>query len=341
MKTVEVSRLIFASLALAFLAVSGCAGQDLASQARSVRGQVRTARDHGAYHCAPRELARAEAHIEFAERELDRGEFFRAEDHLQVAETSVTEAIRLSPPDRCAVHSPPKHPVHAPELPEAAAVQSDKDGDGVPDATDRCPNEPEDKDGFEDEDGCPDPDNDLDGVLDVADRCPNEPEDRDGFEDEDGCPDPDNDQDGVLDAADKCPMVAGPVSNGGCPIEFKLITVATDRIELKQAIFFAFNKATILASSYAVLDEVAEAMRVRSSMSVRIEGHTDNRGAHAANLRLSQARADAVHAYLAGKGVDGGRLEAKGYGPEHPIDSNKTAAGRDRNRRVDFFITQQ
>src|SRR5690606_36060287 len=65
-----------------------------------------------------------------------------------------------------------------------------------------CRNEPEDMDGFEDEDGCPDPDNDRDTILDVNDKCPNEPEDFDGFEDEDGCPDPDNDGDGILDAAE-------------------------------------------------------------------------------------------------------------------------------------------
>ncbi len=110
----------------------------------------------------------------------------------------------------------------------------DRDGDGIRDDVDECPDDPEDKDGFEDEDGCPDPDNDGDGILDGDDRCPNvkgfaeqqgclpgdsdgdgiadkddkcptEPEDKDQFEDEDGCPDPDNDSDGILDKDDKCP----------------------------------------------------------------------------------------------------------------------------------------
>jgi outer membrane protein OmpA-like peptidoglycan-associated protein len=334
------TRVVVASGALALLASLGCAGQDLAIEARRVREQLRVVREHGAYHCAPRQLARAETQVEFAERELDRGEFFRAEDHLLLAEMSVAEANRLSPASRCAVQGPPKHPPHVPELPEPAP-RIDRDEDGIPDAADRCPTEPEDKDGFEDDDGCPDPDNDLDGVLDTVDRCPTEPEDKDGFEDDDGCPDPDNDQDGVADAVDKCPTEPGPASTGGCPVSFKMIAVTAEKIELKQAIFFASNKATILSQSYAVLDEVAEAMRVRSSMSVRIEGHTDGRGARDSNLRLSQARAEAVRAYLVGKSVDAGRLETKGYGPDHPIDSNKTAAGRDRNRRVDFFITQQ
>ncbi|MBN1129924.1 MAG: OmpA family protein [Chitinispirillaceae bacterium] len=81
----------------------------------------------------------------------------------------------------------------------------DSDKDGIPDHKDKCPYEPEDPDGFEDEDGCPDYDNDKDGILDVNDKCPNDPEDKDGFEDEDGCPDYDNDFDGIPDSTDKCP----------------------------------------------------------------------------------------------------------------------------------------
>jgi hypothetical protein len=81
----------------------------------------------------------------------------------------------------------------------------DNDGDGIPDAVDKCPDEPEDRDNWQDEDGCPDPDNDGDGIPDVLDKCPYEPEDKDGFSDEDGCPDPDNDNDGIPDDLDKCP----------------------------------------------------------------------------------------------------------------------------------------
>ena len=97
----------------------------------------------------------------------------------------------------------------------------DADGDGVDDDNDLCPTVPEDRDGFEDGDGCPDPDNDKDGILDAQDRCPNDPEDKDDFEDGDGCPDPDNDQDGILDAQDKCPLEPetknGFQDDDGCP----------------------------------------------------------------------------------------------------------------------------
>jgi hypothetical protein len=97
----------------------------------------------------------------------------------------------------------------------------DQDNDGIPDDVDQCPELAEDKDGFEDSDGCPDFDNDDDGVPDESDRCPTEKEDVDGFEDEDGCPDPDNDHDGILDAVDACPNEAGAPSTdpkqNGCP----------------------------------------------------------------------------------------------------------------------------
>ncbi len=100
-------------------------------------------------------------------------------------------------------------------------VRRDRDGDGIDDRYDACPNEAEDRDGHMDADGCPDPDNDGDGVPDVKDACPNEPEDLDGFEDEDGCPDPDNDGDGVPDGYDSCEGemedIDGDRDDDGCP----------------------------------------------------------------------------------------------------------------------------
>lgn len=97
----------------------------------------------------------------------------------------------------------------------------DNDEDGVPDTADQCPLDPEDKDQFDDADGCPDPDNDADQILDADDKCPNEPEDMDGHEDADGCPDLDRDKDGILDAEDKCPDEAEDkdliMDQDGCP----------------------------------------------------------------------------------------------------------------------------
>ncbi|MCA9559913.1 MAG: OmpA family protein [Myxococcales bacterium] len=99
----------------------------------------------------------------------------------------------------------------------------DRDLDGILDSDDQCPDDPEDKDTFEDADGCPDPDNDQDGVLDTVDNCPMDAEDKDGFQDADGCPDPDNDGDTILDVDDSCPMdpevMNGFKDDDGCPDE--------------------------------------------------------------------------------------------------------------------------
>ena len=97
----------------------------------------------------------------------------------------------------------------------------DADHDGVYDSEDRCPDQPEDHDGYKDQDGCPDPDNDGDGIPDALDHCPNDPEDLDGFEDADGCPELDNDKDGIPDLNDPCPNAAedglGKRPTDGCP----------------------------------------------------------------------------------------------------------------------------
>lgn len=102
-----------------------------------------------------------------------------------------------------------------------APVTLDHDGDGIPDREDKCPDDPEDRDGFQDEDGCPDLDNDKDGVPDKLDKCPNEPEEVNGIDDTDGCPEPDRDFDGIKDVVDKCPDKPedknGWQDDDGCP----------------------------------------------------------------------------------------------------------------------------
>jgi outer membrane protein OmpA-like peptidoglycan-associated protein len=337
---VSVARRLFGVpvLLFALACVASCAGTDLATQVGKVRDVLAAARAKGAYRCAPRELAIGEANAEFAEKEFGKGEYFVAKDHLETAQAAADAALRLSSDERACPKPKPEKPRRPEPKPDPLA---DQDGDGIPDVRDRCPTEPEDKDAFEDEDGCPDPDNDKDGILDPKDKCPNEPEDQDGFEDQDGCPDPDNDQDGVLDVADKCPNEAGVPEEGGCPKKFEFINVTDEKIELKQAIFFQTAKSVIMPKSFGLLNEVATVLLGRPNMEVRIEGHTDIRGGRAYNLRLSQARADSVRAYLVGRGIGSDRMEAKGYGPDQPIDNNKTAAGRERNRRVEFMITKQ
>ena len=117
--------------------------------------------------------------------------------------------------------------------------------------------------------------------------------------------------------------------------------VKADKIELKQKIFFDTNKATIKPVSFGLLNEVAKALKDFPKMNVRIEGHTDSQGSDSKNLKLSQGRANSVRTYLIGQGIDPSRMEARGFGESVPIADNRTDAGREQNRRVEFLITSQ
>jgi OmpA-OmpF porin, OOP family len=227
----------------------------------------------------------------------------------------------------------------------------DNDNDGVADANDKCPLEPEDKDGFQDDDGCPDLDNDGDGIADAQDKCPVEPEDKDGFQDDDGCPDPDNDQDGVADAQDKCPdqpeTKNGYQDDDGCPDE--LPPTVKKFTGVIAGINFKVNDAALLPASNAVLNKAVAVLQEYKDLKMEIQGHTDDQplkagGKYPDNNALSQARAETVKAYFVSKGVDEGRLVAKGYGDTKPsVDPAglKGAAlnnARAKNRRVEFQL---
>lgn len=208
----------------------------------------------------------------------------------------------------------------------------DADKDGINDDVDKCPNEAEDKDGFQDEDGCPERDNDNDGVEDDKDLCPDKTEDIDGFEDNDGCPELDNDGDGVADANDKCPGVKGLPTNDGCP---KTQEIQRGKLILAGVTFMS-GKAILNVNSYTILNQVYESLAEWKEVKLEIQGHTDSQGSDAANLKLSQARADAVRTYLIQKGVAPDRLRSVGYGESFPIADNAAADGRERNRRVEL-----
>lgn len=246
----------------------------------------------------------------------------------------------------------------------------DADGDGILDDVDDCPNAPEDFDGFQDEDGCPDLDNDGDGVLDVNDGCPLDAEDIDGFQDEDGCPDPDNDGDGILDVDDQCPNEPGTIENNGCPdpdrdgdgvpdrvdncpdepgtVEnqgcqvAQLVKIGAGRLEILERVYFKSGSSKLQKRSWALLDNVAAVMNAHPEIEqVRVEGHTDSTGKLNFNMRLSKARADTVVRYLVGRGkVDPARLTAEGYGPTQPlVPDARTKEEFAQNRRVEFVVT--
>ena len=238
---------------------------------------------------------------------------------------------------------PPPPPPARPAPPPPPPKDGDRDKDGIIDSLDKCPDAPEDKDQFQDQDGCPDVDNDQDGVLDRDDACPNRMEDPDQFEDHDGCPDPDNDQDKILDDVDRCPLKP-EVYNGvddedGCP-DKAAGPVQIDRGKITvPPVFFATNKARILQRSHAVLLEVANTLlRNNWVKKVRVEGHTDSRGPAVFNKDLSRRRALSVRNFLIEQGVAEDRLTSDGFGAEQPIADNRSRDGRSKNRRVDFVI---
>lgn len=99
---------------------------------------------------------------------------------------------------------------------------------------------------------------------------------------------------------------------------------------------FATGSATLTEESKGILDKAYNTMLAYPAMVVEIHGYTDNTGSRRGNLRLSQRRADSVMAYLVGKGIDGTRISAKGFGPENPVADNSTKEGRAQNRRIEF-----
>jgi outer membrane protein OmpA-like peptidoglycan-associated protein len=229
---------------------------------------------------------------------------------------------------------------------EDGCPDEDNDKDGIKDEKDECPDEAEDKDKFEDGDGCPDPDNDKDGIADADDKCPDEAEDEDKFEDEDGCPDEDNDTDGVPDDKDKCPAEKEVYNDfedeDGCPDEGKaLLEVTESQLTIVEKVHFAVNSDKIVGKkSFKVLDAVIKIMKANPKMKLRIEGHTDNQGSRELNMDLSQRRAEAVKKYIVDGGIKENRLKAVGYGPDKPIADNDTKEGRAANRRVEFHIVK-
>ncbi len=186
----------------------------------------------------------------------------------------------------------------------------DRDHDGIIDALDRCPDEPEDKDGFQDDDGCPDPDNDNDGVPDIYDACPNDPEDMDGFEDNDGCPDLDNDKDGIPDKKDKCPnepeTLNGNRDDDGCPDPgAPIVVLREDKIDIIERITFLPGQTDLSPQGLTIVKLVAMVMRGHTELGrVRIDIRAD--GVTEATMR---GRAQEVALILAAHGVDTKRLK--------------------------------
>ncbi len=236
----------------------------------------------------------------------------------------------------------------------------DRDGDGIMDKEDECPEVP----GIAECNGCPD--TDEDGICDKQDECVEEA----GVAACQGCPDTDGD--GVCDKNDDCVDEAGPADNNGCPLadrdkdgvpdrddacldtfgkpnsdpklngcpEIEKPDVTKEVVDelrtLAREVYFEFNKDVLREDSKSKLDRAAYLMNNDfKDYNFLVEGHTDSKGSDAYNLNLSQKRAESVVNYLASKGVSASRLKAIGYGETIPQQTNETDAGRAMNRRVE------
>ncbi len=202
----------------------------------------------------------------------------------------------------------------------------DTDGDGVPDNQDDCPTVA----GLANMNGCPDADGD--GVIDSEDECPNEA----GPKENNGCPYEDRDGDGVLDKDDQCPDEVGTVENNGCPEV--TVEVINQLNQYSKTILFDLGKATIRPESNDALDAIVDIMKEYPNAKFHIAGHTDSSGSASLNERLSRERAASVRSYLVSHGIEAGQITSEGYGEDYPIASNKTAAGRQENRRVEVTL---
>jgi outer membrane protein OmpA-like peptidoglycan-associated protein len=236
----------------------------------------------------------------------------------------------------CAPTLPETPPTLAATSATVAAPPSaprDYDSDGFVDGRDSCPLVP----GVA-PDGCPEKDRDGDGFLDRVDKCADDP----GVE-PDGCPIPDSDGDGILDPDDRCPRQQetrnGYTDEDGCPDEIpEDLARMTGTI---RGIFFDPDKDTLRPDSRPALNRAVGVLQKYSSIRIEISGHTDSTGRVEYCKDTSGRRAAAVKRYLVEHGIDPARLETRGAGPDEPVDTNKTARGRARNRRIEFTILVQ
>jgi outer membrane protein OmpA-like peptidoglycan-associated protein len=210
----------------------------------------------------------------------------------------------------------------------------DNDHDHVKDLHDLCPNEAEDIDGSSDQDGCPDLDNDHDGIPDLQDRCPNEAENKDGLHDEDGCPDRDSDHDGIEDSHDKCPKIKETFNfyqdKDGCPDE------KPDRVSRSDlnGLRYEMDRYELDSNGVQIVHDLAEKMKLYPATNIELIGHTDGNESDPMTLGLN--RANTIVMELKRLGIAEDRMKSVSRGSQKPIANNQTAKGRAKNRRVDL-----
>jgi outer membrane protein OmpA-like peptidoglycan-associated protein len=191
---------------------------------------------------------------------------------------------------------------------EEVSVDADRDGDGIPDQDDICPDQPETVDLVEDQDGCPELDGDQDGVPFAKDNCPTQP---------------------TLPGQD-------PRYSDGCP---RVAELAGDRIVITETIFFEEGKSVLMPGSERVLSAILNILQEHPTLGpVLVAGHTNVNGSDSFNLRLSDARAFEVMRWLVDHGIEPERLVSKGFGEEFPLVPESNPDAERINRRVEFQV---
>jgi outer membrane protein OmpA-like peptidoglycan-associated protein len=223
--------------------------------------------------------------------------------------------------------------------PKTNGCPSDRDKDGIIDAEDACPDVAGVKTDDPKTNGCPS-DRDKDGIVDDDDACPDVAGIKTNDPRTNGCPDPDRDKDGIVNESDACPDVPGPKNpdpkKNGCPQAY----IQAGQIKIREQVKFATASSAVVSGkdSEDVLQAVKAILVEHPEIKLRIEGHTDNVAGPALNRPLSKHRAESVEKWLIKHGIDAARLQTQGFGPDRPIDTNKTPEGRRNNRRVEFHI---
>jgi outer membrane protein OmpA-like peptidoglycan-associated protein len=316
------------------LFMSGCGAVRQLSPTDSDRAaaiglKISQAQQMDAKGCAPQELAKAEAKLDYARHEAM--EYHDAAATAQdFAEAEAAADALMAKTEAC------------------WKAKQDKDGDGVPDYRDRCPGTA--KGSTVDAVGCAiaagPPDSDGDGVPDYRDRCPDTS--RGAAVDAVGCPS-DTDRDGLSDWDETTKHKTDPnnpdTDGGGVNDGLEVVIAGTDPLNPKDDVKelkcvelemqFDFDKAVVKPRYYSEVERVADYLKDYPELNVVVQGHTDNVGATDYNLDLSLRRAKNVVKLLTEKyRIDPARLKAEGYGASQPIASNATEAGRAKNRRI-------
>jgi outer membrane protein OmpA-like peptidoglycan-associated protein len=221
----------------------------------------------------------------------------------------------------------------------------DNDADGFLDPHDKCPLDAEDNDSFQDDDGCPEKDNDADGINDAQDKCADQPEDKDGYEDVDGCPEDDNDSDGMIDGKDGCPnepeTINGNTDDDGCPDRGDALVVVTPSgVEIIEAV--QFNGTAVSKASTNVLNQIGATLRAHQEIvRLKIVVHVQPTGDDAKDQDRSDKRAAAVRDWLVQWGISPNRLSVMGLGGTKPLVPAKQKNSALINDRVELIILER